>query len=74
VAVGCRISRRTDGRWGIRILEWKPRLDKRSVGRPQARWSDDLRRTAGKSWMRVEDRVRWREVGEAYAQQWTVVG
>jgi hypothetical protein len=42
---------------------------------PQARWSDDLRRTAGRSWMRVaEDRARWREIGEAYVQQWTVVG
>jgi hypothetical protein len=25
--------------------------------------------------MRVaEDRARWREVGEAYVQQWTVIG
>jgi hypothetical protein len=55
------ISRRTDNRWGKRVLEWRPRLGKRSVGRPQARWSDDLRR-------------RWRELGEAYVQQWTVVG
>jgi hypothetical protein len=39
------ISRRTDNRWGKRVLEWRPRLGKRSVGRPQARWSDDLRRT-----------------------------
>jgi hypothetical protein len=47
----------------------------RSVGRPQARWSDDLRRTACRSWMRVaEDRARWRDIGEAYVQQWTVVG
>jgi hypothetical protein len=46
-----------------------------SVGRPQARWSDDLRRTAGRSWMRVaEDRARWRDIGDAYVQQWTVVG
>jgi hypothetical protein len=45
-------------------------LDKRSVGCPQARWSEDLRRTAGRSWMRIaEDRARWREVGEAYVQQ-----
>jgi hypothetical protein len=30
-----------------------------------------LRRTAGRSWMRVaEDRARWREIGEAYVQQW----
>jgi hypothetical protein len=55
------ISRKTDNRWGKRVLEWRPRLGKRSVGRPQARWSDDLRGT-------------WREIGEAYVQQWTVVG
>jgi hypothetical protein len=65
----------TDIRWGKRVLEWSPSLGKRSVGRPQARWSDDLRRTAGRSWMRVaEDRARWRDIGEAYVQQWTVVG
>jgi hypothetical protein len=53
------ISRRTDNRWGKRVLVWRPRLGKRSVERPQARWSDDLRRTAGRSWMRVaEDRAR----------------
>ncbi|CAB3258972.1 unnamed protein product [Arctia plantaginis] len=46
------ISRRTDNRWGKRVLEWRPRLGKRSVGRPQARWSDDLRKMAGRSWMR----------------------
>jgi hypothetical protein len=56
-------------------VEWRPRRGKCSVGRRQARWSDDLRRTANGSWMRVaEDRARWREIGEAYIQQWTVVG
>jgi hypothetical protein len=39
----------TDNRWSKRVLEWRPRLGKRSVGRMQARWSDDLRRTAS-SW------------------------
>jgi hypothetical protein len=69
------ISRRTDNRWGKRVLEWRLCLGKRSVGRPQARWSDDLCRTAGRSWMRVaEDQARWRDIGEAYVQQWTVVG
>jgi hypothetical protein len=68
-------SRRTENRWVKRVLEWRPRLRKRSVGRPQARCSDDLRRTAGRSLMRVaEDRARWRKIGEAYGQQWTVVG
>jgi hypothetical protein len=33
-------------------------LDKRIVGRPQARWSDDLRRTVGRSWMRVAEDQR----------------
>jgi hypothetical protein len=69
------ISRRTDNRWGKRVLEWRPRLGKRIVGRPQARWSDESRRTAGRSCMRVaEDRAKWRDIGEAYVQQWTVVG
>jgi hypothetical protein len=63
------ISRRTDNRYGKRVLKWRPRLGKRTVGRPQTRWSDDLRRTAGRSWMGVaEDRARWREIGEAYVQ------
>ena len=28
--------------WG-RVLEWRPRIDKRKVGRSRARWNDDLR-------------------------------
>jgi hypothetical protein len=35
------VSRRTDNRWGKRVLEWRSRLGKCSLGRPQARWSDD---------------------------------
>ncbi|CAH2238359.1 jg18005 [Pararge aegeria aegeria] len=27
------IVRRTDGRWGLKVLEWRPRTGKRSVGR-----------------------------------------
>jgi hypothetical protein len=68
------ISRRTDC-WGTRVLEWRPPLGKRSVGRLQARWSDDLRRKAGRSWIPVaEDPATWRAIGEAYVQQCTVVG
>jgi steroid 5-alpha reductase family enzyme len=38
-------------------------------------WSVDLRRTVGRSWMRVaEDRARWREIVVAYVPQWAVVG
>ena len=38
------IYRRTDRRWSRRVLEWKPRLGKRSIGRSPARCSDDLKR------------------------------
>ena len=69
------ICRRTDNRWGRRVLEWRPRLGKRSVGRPWARWSDDIRKVAGSGWKRkTEDRVEWRAIGEAYVQQWTNIG
>jgi hypothetical protein len=67
--VAVHISCRTDNRWGKRVLEWRLRLGKRSVGRPLARWSDDLRGTAGRSWMRVaEYRATWREIEEAAVQ------
>ncbi|CAH0403962.1 unnamed protein product [Chilo suppressalis] len=55
------ISRRTDGRWSRKVLEWRPRLGKRSVGRPETRWDDDIRRLAGVGWMRVaENGEQWR--------------
>ncbi|CAH2229499.1 jg20871 [Pararge aegeria aegeria] len=38
------IARRTDGLWGLYVLEWRPRTGKRSVGRPPTRWTDDIRR------------------------------
>ena len=69
------VSRRTDDRWGRCVLEWRPRIGKRKVGRPQARWSDDLRSMAGNNWMKVaQDRARWRAIGEAYVQRWTAIG
>ena len=46
------IARRTDGRWGGKVLEWRPRTGRRSVGRPPTRWSDDLVRCAGSGWMK----------------------
>ncbi|RVE53021.1 hypothetical protein evm_002319 [Chilo suppressalis] len=49
------IARRTDGRWGGEVLEWRPRTRRRSVGRPRTR----SREADG-----------WRSLGEAYAQQW----
>ncbi|KAI8441653.1 hypothetical protein MSG28_015207, partial [Choristoneura fumiferana] len=62
-------------RRGARVMISQPRIGKRGVGRPQTRWSDDLRRLAGQNWMRLaEDRAQWRATGEAYVQQWTKIG
>jgi hypothetical protein len=34
-----------------------------------------MRVAEARSWMRVaEDQESWRDIGEAYVQQWTVVG
>ncbi|CAG9135040.1 unnamed protein product [Plutella xylostella] len=69
------ICRRTDNRWGRLVLEWRTRTGNRSVGRPPARWTDDLRRVAGSGWMRkAEDQVLWRSLGESYVQQWMIIG
>ena len=32
----------TDGRWSAKILDWRPTEGHRTVGRPRARWRDDL--------------------------------
>ncbi|KAI8440939.1 hypothetical protein MSG28_009236 [Choristoneura fumiferana] len=47
------IARRTDNRWGRKVLEWRPRTGRRSVGRPPTRWTDDIVRVAGNRWMQV---------------------
>ncbi|KAI8421377.1 hypothetical protein MSG28_009457 [Choristoneura fumiferana] len=55
------IARRTDDRWGQKVLEWRPRTGRRAVGRPPTRWSDDLVKIAGSRWMRkAQDRSEWR--------------
>ncbi|XP_072931484.1 uncharacterized protein [Epargyreus clarus] len=69
------IARRTDNRWGRKVLEWRPRVGKRSTGRPPTKWTDDLKKTAGNRWLqRARDRLEWRQLGEAYVQQWTSKG
>ena len=44
-------------------------LGKRSVGRPLARWTDDLKGVVGSDWIaKTGDRVLWRNLGEACVQ------
>lgn len=49
-------------------------LGKCSVERFAAWSTDELRKVAGKGWMRaIQDRDGWRSWGEAYVQQWTPI-
>lgn len=63
--------RQTDTRWNKEMQHWRPWTAKRGRGRPQMRWSDDLKRVAGFGWMRLTaNRNNWRKKGEAYIQYW----
>ena len=64
------IARMTDERWTKTIMNWRPPTT-RPVGKPPERWTNSIKRTAGKNWQQVAiDRSRWKELGEAYIQQW----
>ncbi|CAG9137496.1 unnamed protein product [Plutella xylostella] len=47
------VARRADDRWSTKVLEWRPRVGKRRVGRPPTRWSDDLRKFEVARWSEV---------------------
>lgn len=65
------VARFKDNRWTKRIIEWRPRQDKRSRGRPPSRWTDDLKRIAP-NWIAIaQERKTWKTLEEAYVQQWT---
>lgn len=69
------IARQSTERWTYKLTAWRPRECKRSVGRPQKRWRDDIQKIAGKNWMRAAmDRQKWKNMEEAYIQEWMRTG
>ncbi|CAH2240287.1 jg14273 [Pararge aegeria aegeria] len=54
--------------WGLKVLEWRPRTGKRSVGRPPMRWTDDIRRVAGSRWRQAAQ-----DLQKTYVQQLTAI-
>lgn len=65
------VARLKNGRWVKKILEWAPRADKCSWGRPPTRWTDDLKWILT-NWIAIaQDRGNWKCLEEAYVQQWT---
>lgn len=61
--------------WNNRLVHWRPRQTKRSVGRPQKRWLDDVKKIAGSRWFQTaQDRMAWKKMKEAYVQEWISEG
>lgn len=63
----------TNGRWGQKVLEWRPRTGRCSIGRLPIRWSNDF--VVGTGLMRMaQDRSVRRTLWEAFVQKWTSFG
>lgn len=69
------VARQDNQRWTKQLIHWRPRQNKRSVGRPQQRWIDDIKKKAGTKWHQVaQNRKEWQRKGETYVQEWTEKG
>ncbi|GFN86615.1 endonuclease-reverse transcriptase [Plakobranchus ocellatus] len=65
------IAREKGNRWTKRCTELTPRSGGRDRGRPEARWLDDIRRSANPQWQRkAQDRRKWKTSAEGYILQW----
>lgn len=66
------VARQDNSRWSNKVIHWRPRETRRSRGRPQKRWLDDVREVAGRNWAQLaQNRQEWKRLGEAYVQEWT---
>ena len=69
------VAREDPDRWTARAVRWRPRASKRSVGRPQKRWYDDIKRVEGLKWLqRAQDKKLWQGLRETFVQEWTGIG
>lgn len=51
----------TDDGWNKVIVSWRPREHKRSRGRPEMRWADDIKKLAGSRRMNIAlSREEWK--------------
>lgn len=47
------MARRTGGRWGQKVVEWRSRIVKQSLGRPPMKWKDYLIKAVYSKWMQT---------------------
>ncbi|GBP37630.1 Putative uncharacterized transposon-derived protein F52C9.6 [Eumeta japonica] len=67
------MSRENIEKWSRLVTEWYPRDGKRSRGRPNKRWEDDMRKIAGPVWSRLaRDRDKWKSLEEAFVDRQAV--
>ncbi|CAH2248846.1 jg7551 [Pararge aegeria aegeria] len=70
VEMGGGHSSETDGRWGSKVLKWRPRAGKRIIGRHPTRWTDDIHRVAGSRWKQAaQDRGFWNSLQKTYVHK-----
>lgn len=59
-------------KWSKTIMFWFTRDRNRKRGRPPRRWVDEIKFVAGGKWTRAaNDRQKWRQLGEAFANRHT---
>lgn len=64
------VARIQDDRWTKRITTWKGPRGKRRIGRPHAKWQDDIIKVAGSNWIQVaQDRQSWSLLEEAFTRR-----
>ncbi|KAF2903759.1 hypothetical protein ILUMI_02417 [Ignelater luminosus] len=55
------IARMDNDLWTKIIMEWRPRKERKGVGRPPFQWVDEIRKLAGKQWHRLaQNRNKWK--------------
>ena len=68
------VSRMHNDRWAKVSTRWLPEDGRRRRGRPRKRWRDDLD-AYREGWFEVaQEKSTWKELGEAFAQQWDSTG
>ena len=65
------VIRKVHDPWDKTTTVWLPREGRRNRGRQRTRWREEIVSFTGPTWTRQAlDRTRWKELGEAFAQQW----
>lgn len=56
--------------WSGIITKWRPWGEIRRLRRPQQRWYDDIKRTAGLNWFQMAQKNEtWENMREVYAEK-----